>query len=105
MKRRRLMRTYTPEFRHEAVRLAKQVGLTEAADRLEMPMKSLANWVRAARAGKLRSVGATKPSANRAGIDSEVEAENRRLRAEVAALRTERDILKKAAAYFARESQ
>ena len=105
MKRRRLMRAYTPEFRHEAVRLAKQVGQTEAADRLEMPMKSLANWVRADRAGKLRTVGESKPSGKRAGLEGEVEAENRRLRAEVAALRTERDILKKAAAYFAKESQ
>lgn len=105
MKRRRLMRTYTPEFRHEAVRLAKQVGQTEAAERLEMPMKSLANWVRAASAGKLRSVGLNKPGGNRAGSDGDLEAENRRLRAEVAALRTEREILKKAAAYFARELQ
>ena len=104
MTRKRLMRTYSPEFRHEAVQLAKQLGLTEAADRLEMPMKSLANWVRAARAGKLRSVGEGK-SGSSVRVEGDLETENRRLRAELAALRTERDILKKAAAYFAKESQ
>ena|GEM_PF-3413644 len=43
---------YTKEFREEAVKLAltEGVGVSEAARRLSIPMKSLANWVRAAKA-------------------------------------------------------
>ena len=47
-------RRYTAEFRAEALKLVldEKVGLMEAARRLDLPAKSLANWVRAARAGK-----------------------------------------------------
>ena len=47
-------RRYTAEFRAEAVKLVvdQKVGLAEAARRLDLPAKSLANWVRAAQAGK-----------------------------------------------------
>lgn len=43
-------RRYTAEFRTEAAKLVMEhkVGLTEAARRLELPSKSLPNWVRAA---------------------------------------------------------
>ena len=44
---------YTKEFREEAVKLAitEGVGISEAARRLSISMKTLANWVRAAKAG------------------------------------------------------
>jgi transposase-like protein len=47
-------RRYTAEFRAEAGKLVldQKVGLAEAARRLDLPAKSLANWVRAAQAGK-----------------------------------------------------
>jgi transposase len=50
---------YTREFREEAVKLAltEGVGVSEAARRLTVPLKTLANWVRSARAGKLQNVG------------------------------------------------
>jgi transposase len=49
---------YMREFREEAVKLAQQegVGVSEAARRLSIPMKSLANWMDAAKAGKLGKV-------------------------------------------------
>jgi iron complex outermembrane receptor protein len=49
---------YTKEFREEAVKLASSVGASEAARRLSIPLKSLANWMRAAKGGKLDKVGA-----------------------------------------------
>jgi len=93
-------RRYTAEFRAEAVKLVLEhkVGLTEAARRLELPVKSLANWVRAARAGK---APAAAPGAHPV---SELEAENSRLRVENARLKMEREILRKAAAYFAKDA-
>jgi len=91
---------YTLEFRQEAVKLVMEQRLSwaEAAGRLSLPTSTLANWVKAARAGKLGDVGKSyRPL-------TEVEMELARVKKENAQLRMERDILKKAAAYFARES-
>ena len=91
---------YTKEFRQEAVKLVTEEGLswTEAARRLSLPTSTLANWVKAAKAGKLGDVGKKyRPL-------TEVEMELARTKKELAEVKMERDILKKAAAYFARES-
>jgi transposase len=91
--------TYTPEFRAEAVKLVLEQGLTqpEAAERLGIPKGSLSNWVVAARrAGGVP--GAGTPTV------ADLQAENARLRRELARAEMEREIVKKAAAYFARES-
>jgi transposase len=49
---------YAKEFREEAVKLAMimGIGISEPTRRLSISMKTLANWVRAAKAGKLESV-------------------------------------------------
>jgi transposase len=92
---------YTPEFREQAVRLHEGDGLTmrEAANRLSLPVGSLRNWVYASRRGKLGEVGKNgKPL-------TDLEMELTRVKRELAEVRMERDLLKKAAAYFARESR
>jgi transposase len=71
-------------------------GVSETARRLEIPMKTLANWVAQYRLDKQAFV--MKP-----GVSEQV-AELAHLKKENVLLRMERDILKKAAAYFARES-
>ena len=92
---------YTPEFRAEAVKMVELEGLSvgEAAKRLSVPKSSLNNWVKAARAGKLGDVG----KAQRA--PTELEVELARVRKELAEVKLERDLLKKFAAYFAKESR
>lgn len=91
---------YTKEFREEAVRLVIEDGMSagEVAIRLALPKSTLENWVRAAKAGKLGDIGK-----NRQPL-TEVEAELARVKRELAITKMERDILKKAAAYFAKES-
>jgi transposase len=91
---------YTPEFRAEAVKLVTEQGLSQetAAKRLAIPKGTLANWIAAA------SKASTRPSVAGARSAAELAAENNRLRKELAEARMERDILKKATAYFARES-
>ncbi len=92
---------YSKEFRQEAVKLVIEGGLSipEAGRRLSLAPSTLGNWVRAHKKGKLSEVGKShKPL-------TEVEMENYRLRRELAEVKMERDILKKAAAYFAKESQ
>jgi transposase len=91
---------YTREFREEAVRLVTEGGLSvpEAGRRLSLPASTLNTWVMAHRTGKLREVGkGQKPL-------SEGEQELARVRRELAEVKMERDLLKKAAAYFAKES-
>lgn len=94
------MRTYTPELREEAVKLVLAQGLTleDAATRITIPKGTLANWVSAAKSGTMPSAAPGSRTA------PELEAENAKLRKELAEARMERDIVKKAAAYFARES-
>ena len=89
--------TYTLELREEAVKLVLTQGLTleGAALRLTIPKGTLANWVSAASRGTLPKVAPGSRS-----LDAEVT----KLRKELAEARMERDIVKKAAAYFARES-
>lgn len=90
---------YTPEFRTEAVKLVFEQGLSQeaAAKRLAIPKGTLGNWMAAAKASKSSSVPGARSAAD-------LEAENTQLRKELAETRLEREILKKATAYFARES-
>jgi transposase len=91
---------YTREFREEAVKLVIEEGLSwgEAAQRLSLPTSTLANWVKASKSGKLGDIGkGYRPL-------TEVEIELARIKKENAILKMECEILKKAAAYFARES-
>ena len=92
-------KTYPIEFRSEAVKLVLEQGLSqgEAARQLGLPKGTVANWVMAAK------TGGEKPAPGARTV-AELEAENTRLRKELAEARLERDIVKKATAYFARES-
>lgn len=90
-------KSYTPEFRLEAVKLITEQGYTypEAAERLGVPFHSLKNWVK-----KMRAEGKAPPASSPLPEAEELKRlrkENQRLQMEVA-------ILKKAAAYFAKES-
>jgi transposase-like protein len=91
---------YTREFRQEAVKLVVEDKLScrEAAQRLSLAPSTLAYWVKAYREGKLGEIGKTQKPL------TEVEMELARVKKENYELKMERDILKKAAAYFARES-
>jgi len=91
---------YNREFREEAVKLVteEKLSLPEAGRRLSLAPSTIGNWVKAYKAGKLGDVGKTyRPL-------TEVELELARTKKELAQVKMERDILKKAAAYFARES-
>ena len=86
---------YTPEFRAEAVRLihSSEKPLSQIARELGVSDNSLREWV------KQSEIDAGQ----REGISTEEREELRRLRKENKTLRQERDILKKATVFFARE--
>lgn len=90
---------YTPEFRAAAVKgvLAQGLSLAEAAKRLSVPKGTRANGVARIKTPQ----GVAAPGARTV---AEREAELKQVRKELAEVRLERDILKKATAYFARES-
>ena len=88
---------YTLEFKLEAVRLVKSgQEATVTARVLGVPKQTLSNWVRRAQRGELKGAADRPVSAE--------QMELARLRAELARVKMERDILKKATAYFAKES-
>ena len=89
-------KTYTREFKLQAVKMMTDQGLAvaEVARRLGVTEGCLRAWRAAAQE---RGDAAFPGHGNPTPADEEV----RRLRAEVARLRAERDLLKKAAAYFA----
>ena len=94
----RTHRPYPPEFRAEAVRLARGSGksiLALAAD-LGVSSEALRHWLRRADADD----GRVQPDE----LTTDEREELRRLRREVGVLQQEREILRKAAAYFAKET-
>ena len=92
-------RTFTAEFKAEAVRRIADQGksLAEVARELDLGESMLRAWKQALAAGGEQAFpGKGRPPAH--------DEELRRLRAEVKRLTMERDVLKKATAFFARES-
>ena len=92
---------YTLEFKEESVRqVLTGASIGSVAESLGIPKASLGNWVRQQRRRELG--GHDKPDPT-PPVSSE-QMEIARLRAEVTQLRMERDIAKKAAAYFAQDT-
>jgi transposase len=94
----RKRRAFTTEFKAEAVRLVRESGksVPTVARELDLTETALRSWVRQAEV----DAGRGAPGA----LTSEEREELGRLRRETRTLRMEREILKKAAAFFAKES-
>lgn len=95
----RTRRVFTDEFRAGAVRLVLDEGKTvgAVARDLDLTPSALSSWVRRARADRTKGKSGGLTSAEREELS--------RLRKENRELRLERDILKKAAAFFAKENR
>ena len=89
-----MARRYTREFKDSAARMVIEgkVSAREAAANLGVKISTLLYWVRQRRGGE-------------AAVQDDLRRQVRRMQAEIDRLKAERDILKKAAAYFARGDQ
>jgi len=93
-------RIFTEEFKREAINLIAEQGLTlaEASRKLDVDSKSLRTWRDQQARGQLKaSLGASKLTPDQQRI--------RELERELSIAKMERDILKKATAFFAKESK
>lgn len=93
---RRTRRSFTPEFKRDAVAMVIDDGrsIKSVAEGLGIGESSLGNWVRQARID----------SGEREGLTTSEKAELAELRRENAKLRMERDLLKRATAFWVKES-
>jgi transposase len=96
-------KTYTPEFKLEAISLAKTQGVTKTATNLGINPNIIHRW----KSEQETRITNTKPvftgRGNQALTDAELE--NQKLRRELEITRQERDILKKAVTFFAKETR
>lgn len=95
----RRRRTFTSEYKAKAVELVRSSGksVSEVARDLDLTISSLRNWLKQA------EIDAGRGPAG--ALTTEERAELGRLRKEVRVLKEEREILKKAAAFFAKEGR
>jgi len=96
----RKRRKYDAEFKREAVRLVNEAGMTytEVALDLGVNKSTIREWCQRADRGELERRGSAKPALS-------AEQELAQLRRRVRILEEEREILKKAAAFFAKETR
>lgn len=94
--KKRPRRSFTDEFKAGAVRLVLDEGksVSQVGRDLDVAQSVVGTWVKQARADR---------SGGRGGLTTEERAELVKLRREVRELRMQRDILKKAAAFFAKD--
>lgn len=87
-----MAKKYTPEERAEAIKLAREIGNRAAAERLDINIDTLYNWL--SKEKKLAEETRPKPS------QAELERENERLRKALAEKETEVEILQDALVFF-----
>ncbi len=94
-------KNYTAEFKAEAIKTieSNNGNVSETARQLGISMQTLSNWYNKAKAGTL--VGTKQYSPDLVALLEE----NKKLKQQLKITEMEREFLKKAAAYFAKESQ
>lgn len=98
-KQRRARRAFTDEFRADVVRLcqAESESLTDICRRLDLTESAVRGWVK-------KAEDEASEGSDTAALTASEKQELQQLRREVKQLKMDREILKKAAAFFAREN-
>jgi transposase len=99
----RMLKTYTQEFKDEAVQFAlKSENVNQAAISLGIPIGTLYAWVEKAKKSSVQVVADANGVVNHVNVKNLID-ENRELKKRLSRLEEEKAILKKAATYFAQE--
>lgn len=93
-KQRRPRRRFTEEFKREAVELSRKIGITKAAEELDVDSATLRNW---------RLKEESRGSTSEKKSYSELERENRKLTKEIGYLKEINKVLKKSTAIFSND--
>ncbi len=93
---------YSVEFKQDAAKVVLEKGYThqQAAGHLGVSLSALGRWV-----GAERKPTGSEPTAKKSALNLADHDELIRLRKEIGRLKMEREILKKAAAFFAKEAE
>jgi transposase len=96
----RVQQHYSAELKASAVKMVLEElkTLNQVSQDLKIPLQTLHGWVNKGRKGELSGISTYNPDL------VALQAENKRLKAQLALAEMEREILKKAAAYFAKDS-
>ena len=89
MKQRKKRRKYAPEFKQEAVKLAEKMGVSNVANKLDIPLNNLQRW-------KFQK----NPSIEKSQDVLKLQLEVKRLKKELAEEKAITEFLKKATAFF-----
>lgn len=100
-------RTYTHEYKVQAIKLAYEIGQSKAAKELGISSNTVSTWVRSARMGKIDLGDAVKfdkplSASERLAI---LEKENKALKKKIAYLEEKNEFLEEASAFFAASRQ
>jgi transposase len=98
------VRTYTTEYKVEAVKLARELGTKRAASELGIPCGTLGGWVSGAKSGRIDTGKGTQTpesALTQAEIVQRQTAEIKALKKENARLKEENEFLEEAASFFA----
>ena len=101
-------RNYTPEYREQAVKLAKEIGYEKAKAELEVPQGTFSRWMRQERQGKIElGIGNSSPkkALNLAEELKQEKERSKRLEKENEELKKVNEFLKEASRFFASSQQ
>lgn len=101
-------RTYSKEYKVEAVKLARQIGVKKAASELGVPHGTVSSWMNESRKGNIDTGAGTQTPANGLTQAAEIQQLRAELKAqnkEIKRLREENAFLEEASAFFAASRQ
>lgn len=107
-KSKRVARSYTPDYKVQAVILAKEIGVKAASEELGMPQGTLGGWVHNAKIGKIDTgKGTQQPHSalTQAARIKELESEIKAVNKENKRLQELNEFLEEASAFFAARRQ
>lgn len=95
-------KSYTDEFKEEAIKMALNSSAKKAAENLNIPLGTINTWLSKAKKSGQAKVSNSDGTINHVNV-SKILEENQQLKKKLNSLEQEKAILKKAATYFAKE--